>query len=1240
MTSPPSPTPTSPEYEITNEVRFAVVMYGGVSLAIYINGVAQELLRLVRSTARWDSKGGSGTLAPGEISGTERVYRKLSHLLANPDLLGRFKNYLDNGGSPGAGVAAELEGHVERGDLAINTRFVVDIMSGTSAGGINAIYLAKALANDQTMDDLKKLWVTEGDIGLLINDSQSVKDLDNLASQVPPKSLLNSQRMYYKLLFALHEMGEDSPRKSPYVEDIDLFITATDIKGLTLPIQLADKLVFERRHRSVFHFRYSAKDGDNDFTKNYNPFLAFAARATSSFPFAFEPMLLDDIDDILRRRKFAAAYDNEDCRSGSPRWKRFFTEYLKNDDAAPRGGGGGEREIDFTARAFGDGGYLDNKPFSYSTATLARRHSNVPVDRKLIYIEPSPEHPEDEDATKAGGVGAGSPGRPDALANVKAALLDLPSYETIREDLQRVLERNRFLNRVNRIISNIEEDVNKYESRPQSDAAVKRLKEGDWVKSDLVDMLESYGVSYLPYHRLRIAAVRDDLASMVASARGYDIDSDYFLAIRCVIGAWRDLTYVEYYKNRDDREGQKTLNQFLADFDLNYQLRRLSFLRKKIDQLYRCSGEAAGAEAGREARPSIPVPTDRYSKELVRRLEEVGLDLRDEAQRRSYRETLSFIKCRLNDLYDELLALGSQLRMTPAEASSDADAKTSAAKTAGTKPKSPAEELRDLVAGIGLTKEHLNYVLSGEWREKEEGKTEEGAASRDGAFARLAPGALTNPAASECSGTDEPVIDPQPANFYCGEASYAREAECVRRAHILLDPLNADKFCLGELRERLSRAAEGLAAEIDAVVRRTLPGKEKEHSDAGAEDSGGGKKNRTALILRDDSAWTSGEGCARKVRLELLSPDYDRAIRDYLFGFYRDFDFYDQISFPVLFNTDVGEADTVEVIRVSPEDATTLIDERGGGTSRRKLAGTAFHHFGAFLDRVWRENDIMWGRLDGAERLVASLLPGGENERVRAALINEAHAAILAEEMPQKSRDEFAREVIRSLQDAKSGASPSTQAAVAKITDRWKKSDDFEASLLSVMRGALDKEGLLAYMKSDYEVDRQLDPKAMLRVVARSTQLIGKLFEDVANQNNLDGQNLRWIARLGQVFWGLVEVAVPHKLLNLFASYWLKLFYVFWVVVFFGSLVFNSPSSRNFAMMALLATGLTHALILVLRDHMRRRHRWLRFFAALLALLLVALAVFGGYNAYKLFDARFNAPAGVAAPAQESQQKK
>src|SRR6185503_498507 len=136
------------------EVRFAVVMYGGSSLAIYINGVAQELLRLVRATApeyTGTSDGRHAHLADEELRGSERVYRRLGRLLTR-------QGHLDES-DPDAGSSGP-----------IRTRFVVDILTGTSAGGINAVYLAKALANDQDMDELKKLWITEGDIGILIND--------------------------------------------------------------------------------------------------------------------------------------------------------------------------------------------------------------------------------------------------------------------------------------------------------------------------------------------------------------------------------------------------------------------------------------------------------------------------------------------------------------------------------------------------------------------------------------------------------------------------------------------------------------------------------------------------------------------------------------------------------------------------------------------------------------------------------------------------------------------------------------------------------------------------------------------------------------------------------------------------------------------------------------------------------------------------------------------------------------
>ena len=47
----PAASEQQPRYDPQWELRLAVVMYGGVSLAIYINGVVQELFKMIRATA-------------------------------------------------------------------------------------------------------------------------------------------------------------------------------------------------------------------------------------------------------------------------------------------------------------------------------------------------------------------------------------------------------------------------------------------------------------------------------------------------------------------------------------------------------------------------------------------------------------------------------------------------------------------------------------------------------------------------------------------------------------------------------------------------------------------------------------------------------------------------------------------------------------------------------------------------------------------------------------------------------------------------------------------------------------------------------------------------------------------------------------------------------------------------------------------------------------------------------------
>ena len=131
------------------------------------------------------------------------------------------------------------------------------------------------------------------------------------------------------------------------------------------------------------------------------------------------------------------------------------------------------------------------------------------------------------------------------------------------------------------------------------------------------------------------------------------------------------------------------------------------------------------------------------------------------------------------------------------------------------------------------------------------------------------------------------------------------------------------------------------------------------------------------------------------------APDAKLALETLRF-FYDRYESYDQALLPVWSAFD-GELDVVDVMRVSPFDANALFDEEKlgePGNPAKKLAGVRFGHFGGFLDRRWRRSDLMWGRLDGAERLIEALLePGAE----RTELIRAAQLAIVREELPAPS---------------------------------------------------------------------------------------------------------------------------------------------------------------------------------------------------------------------------------------------
>jgi patatin-related protein len=531
----PPGTPIS--FDPVQEVRLAVVIYGGLSLAIYINGIVQEMLRFVRATAPLRGPDSDQPLLEeSQLVSSERVYRRLGQILNDPD-------------HPAAHLLEAIDNGAHQ---PIRTRFVIDILSGTSAGGINAIFLAKALANNQSLAELQKLWLSQGDVQELINDQQSLKP--RLTRQNPPQSLLNSNRMYLELLSALDGMDAHSratgrpSSPSPLVEELDLFSTTTDIRGLTVPLNLTDGVVYERQHKNVFHFKYPADDAQarTDFGQDSNPFLAFAARCTSAFPFAFEPMELADIFPIVSTAELhvGAPY----CDPATGYWERFYDHYVRADYSSPR-------SQPFHFRAFGDGGYLDNKPFSYAIDTTLTRHSaELPIERKLVYIEPNPQE-----------LGAQPTGaaRPNAIENSLAALLVLPRYETIRADLERVINRNLEIERVNRVIADVKGLLSAPTWNAQPDA---------WINS----APDAYGSGYATYERLKVSAVTDELANILSLAYGIDPNGAFGKAVRTLASVWRDL---EYPHTPDQR-------RFLFDFDVAYRLRRVRYIRRRIQEEY------------------------------------------------------------------------------------------------------------------------------------------------------------------------------------------------------------------------------------------------------------------------------------------------------------------------------------------------------------------------------------------------------------------------------------------------------------------------------------------------------------------------------------------------------------------------------------------------------------------------------------------------------------------------------
>lgn len=1108
MTAPLPATSQAARY--THEVRFGVVMYGGVSLAIYINGVANELYEMCRATPKLE-----GGDAP---KGSRAVYRKLSWLLKDEGLRAAYLAHLRNPGSPDPLAAVGATAVAER------TRFVVDVVAGTSAGGINGLFLAKALSNGEEFGSLKNLWVQEGDMASLLNDERSYAGIEYAKDRRPTQSLLNSDRMYLKLVDAMEAMKATVPGpgqgESALADEVDLYVTTTDIRGSLVPMRLFDKVVYEKRHKQVFHFQYKGSGGKptrNDFDAANTPFLAFAARCTSSFPFAFEPMQIADADRLTQARPGAGRVEFD-------QWKRFMKGLPAKDLAGS----------DWRQRSFGDGGYLDNKPFSYVVEALSWRLGALPMDRKLLYVEPAPAHPEQEPKQP--------PEKPNAIDNALAALTSIPQYETIREDLDAVLRRNRRIERVERLVRRVEQDVEGLEQDPF--AGVLLGPDGlppKWNELDLKDLVRYYGVAFLPYRRLRVITVTDDLADRMARRWGVDRDSDRHYAMRALVRAWREQ---HYYDNKDDPPDpladpngprpDESVNAFLEQFDIQYRLRRVSFLLRRTHQILRLASAAGGLpKAGK---------TD-IDRALLKRLGRYtgAVTALDDAA----------VVAALVVVRDALAAAIAELRGAayPDE------------RPAGRDPKllQQLQEVLGLLIQEPTSIEHLE--------------------STDGAAVRLATEELPLPSGNRT--LQENVLARAKGLF--------RIARAGRRT-ALQQALETDIESLRDEYKRFTAAQAGRDPAVWPV--RQLLGLPRLGVEAVA-----GDPSRKRVVVEVDPV----PGIAA------LNTPEGVIVRRLLAEYYLRFDEYDQVSFPLYYDTGTGEPATVEVLRVSPEDAPSLIDEWSKGEPRRKLAGTYFHNFGGFLDEAWRRNDILWGRLDGCERLLQALLPLQVDTELREALLAEAQRAIVHEELPPENLARLLREFTQAM-----GARqlPDVDAAFGQLWAALGESDDQRAKRLgTALHMLVEDRHQLEYVRRHYEVDRKLDSKQTMQTISRAVTITGRILEQIEKAQG--GRRAVWITRGGRALQALIAVAVPGSLLSMVWTHGLAVLYLFEAFVAVAGALLAEPAMRNLGLSALGITAGVHLGSLLLRDVMKREWKVRIAAATLGAVALLGLAGLG-----------------------------
>lgn len=568
------------------ELRLAVVLCGGVSLALYEHGVTKEILKLARA-----SKAYHAGLTTEIKQQPERNFRAV-------------------GGDKSEYCTEEVYfDFLKVIGRTLDLRVIIDVIAGASAGGINGIALARAVAHDLSLSPLTEMWLTEADMQRLLApkakarrwskwyfwpfihalfwrlsrepalpEGLDAESRERLATFLrsrwfnPP---LDGERLTNILLDGFKAMGApDVPSSSllPAEHKLSLLVTVTDFYGFERTIFMHDpRAVQELEHRGLLRFtfrRSEVGEGEDDFDDP--PSLAFAGRATASYPGAFPPAQIREIDAVLAQRK-----------ETWPKRAHFLYANFRRYQ---------ELGLDPEDAVFLDGGVLDNKPVFAAIEAIHTHPAFTEVDRRLVYVDPNPAEPLPESGLV-----------PDFFSTLRAALSDLPRHESIYGELAELSGLNDQVRNLKRAIVIARPDI----SQIVDEVTQGRLKRRELDAADMrrwrmniLPLMAKTGPQFRTWLGLMFVEVTEFLTRVTSDVCGYPPGSPEARWVMEVIEAWakgaglmpQNYTFPHNMASEADLPPDA---YFLASFGVQLRRRRLIFEIQTINNLYAKLGEPA-----------------------------------------------------------------------------------------------------------------------------------------------------------------------------------------------------------------------------------------------------------------------------------------------------------------------------------------------------------------------------------------------------------------------------------------------------------------------------------------------------------------------------------------------------------------------------------------------------------------------------------------------------------------------